>query len=285
MTKTRIQGGSTLRVKNRIVKVICMILLTTLMTACGNVNSLKVKLGIVNKDFEYINEGKINKVTIQNIRDKGFTFIVTDKEAIKDLYDILSKAKEVDNKITLEPDYMLEFHEGLNKVHKFSYVAGLDKKDAGNLYSDDKIYIVSKRLDDDIIKNFWNIRSPKEFKDVYYTSILNALEDYKKEIGENKKIGIEINDDAVSKFILTMDLEEFKDKLGTNTEIIKNDDRNNYEVVVEVKTEGYKTDIYKSIITIYNKETKKETKYYFVNKYNFASWSINFTKDKAPENF
>lgn len=269
----------------RLFKALSIIFVVSMLMGCSKVDTMKVKLGIINKDFEYINEGRINKVTIQNIRDKGFTFIVTDKEAIKDLYDIMSKAKEVENKITLEPDYELEFHEGVNKVHKFSYVAGLDKKDAGNLYSSDKIYVVSKRLDDDIIKNFWNIRSTREFKDVYYNSILKAVEDYRKSVGESKKIGIDINDDDVSKFILTMDLEEFKEKLDTNTEMIKNDDRNNYEIIGEVKTEGYKANLYKSVITFYNKESKKETKYYFVNKYDFISWSFNFTKDKVPENF
>jgi hypothetical protein len=271
--------------QRRLAKAISIICIASMLMGCSKVDTMKVKLGMINKDFEYINEGRINKVIIQNIRDKGFTFIVTDKEAIKDLYDIMSKAKGVENKITLEPDYELEFHEGVNKVHKFSYVAGLDKKDAGNLYSNDKIYVVSNRLDDDIIKNFWNIRSPKEFKEVYYNSILKAVEDYRKAVGISKKIGIDINDEEVSKFILTMDLEEFKEKLDTNTEMIKNDDRNNYGIIVEVKTEGYKTDSYKSIITFYDKETKKETKYYFVNKYDFVSWSFSFTKDKAPENF
>lgn len=274
-----------MRGKKRLAQAISIILITSLMIGCSKVDTVKVKLGMVNKDFEYINEGRINKVIIQNIRDKGFTFIVTDKKAIKDLYSIMSKAKEVENKITLEPDYILELHEGVNKVHKFSYVAGLDKKDAGNLYSNDKIYVVSKRLDDDIIKNFWNIRSPKEFKEVYYKTILKAIEDYRKDIDANKKIGIDINDEEVSKFILTMDLEEFKDSLDSNTEMIKNDDRNNYDIIVEVKTEGYKTDLYKSVITFYNKDTKKETKYYFVNKYDFISWSFSFTKDKMPENF
>ncbi|MFU0825778.1 MAG: Lipoprotein [Clostridium sp.] len=269
---------------NVLIMVIVMIV-SNFLTGCARVEDLKVKLGMKNKDFEYINEGRISKITIQNKRDKGYTFIITDKDAIKELYDILSKAKEVENKITLEPDYILEFQEGVNKVHKFNYVAGLDKKDLGNLYGDDKIYVVSKRLDDDIMKNFWNIRKPNKFNEVYYTSMLKAIEDYRKTVGKDKKIGIDINDEEVAKFILTMDIEEFKEKLGNNEEIITNGDRNKYDITMDIETQGYKTDIYKCIITFYDKETKKETKYYFVNKYELNYWKFNFTKDKKPKNF
>ncbi|MBE6043927.1 hypothetical protein CPAL_15620 [Clostridium thermopalmarium DSM 5974] len=271
--------------KIKVTAIMLVIILCIFFAGCARIDDLKVKLGIKNKDFEYINEGRISKITIQNKRDKGYTFIITDKDAIKELYDILSKAKEVENKITLEPDYILEFHEGMNNVHRFNYVAGLDKKDLGNLYSDDKIYVVSKRLDNDIMQNFWNIRKPNKFNEVYYTSMLKAIEDYRKTIGKDKKIGIDISDEEVAKFILTMDIEEFKEKLGDNEKMITDGDRNKYDITMDIETQGYKTDIYKCIITFFNKETKKETKYYFVNKYDLNYWKFNFTKDKKPENF
>nr|WP_272508977.1 hypothetical protein [Clostridium ganghwense] len=252
---------------------------------CGQIDKLKVKMGMKNKDFEYIKQGKVNKVIIQNVRDKGFTFIVTDKNSIKELYDILSEAKEVNNKISLEPDYTLELHEGINKVYKFNYIAGYDKSDAGNLYSGDKMYIVSKRLDDDIIKIFWDIRIPKQFKEVYHNSMLKALDDYSKALKGDEKIGIDIDDEEVAKFILTMDIEEFKEKLKNNQEIIKNDDRDKYDITMDICTEGYKSDIYKCIITFFNKKTKKETNYYFINKYELGTWNFNMSKDKKPENF
>lgn len=265
--------------------VILIIAFSSIFMGCSRLDNIKVKVGMKNEDFEYINQGRINRVVIQNKRDKGYTFIITDKDAIKELYDILSKAKPVESKITLEPDYTLEFHEGINNIHRFNYVAGLDKKDLGNLYSEDKIYIVSKRLDDDIMKNFWNIRKPNEFQGVYYASMMRAIEDYRKSIGNDKKIGIDINDEEAAKFILTMDVERFKENLGKNEEIITNDDRNKYDVTMDMMTTGYKTDIYKCVITFFDKKAQKETKYYFINEYDLGSWSSNFTKDKQPENF
>lgn len=271
--------------KNYWLFFICIVIFSTIFSGCSKIDDAKVRLGIKNKDFDYIRDGKISKVVIQNKRDKGFTFIVTDKEAIKDLYDILSSSKQVDNKITLEPDYILEFHEGVKQVHKFSYVAGLDKKDAGNLYSEDKVYIVSKRLDDDIIRNFWNIRTPKEFHNVYYESMLKAIKDYRKSVGNEKTIGVDSSDEEVAKFILSMDLKEFSGNLDSKTEIIQNDDRNKYDITMDIETQGYKSDIYKCIITFYDKSTKKENKYYFINNYELGSWRFSFTKDKEPENF
>lgn len=261
------------------------IFFSTALVGCNQIDTLKMRLGIKNNDFEYIKQGKVNKVIIQNIRDKGFTFIITDKNSIKDLYDILSSAKEVSDKTYLEPDYIIEFYESIDKIHKFKYIVGFDKKDAGNFYGDGKKYIVSNTLDDDILKNFWNLRVPKKFEEVYYGSILKAIEDYSKTLDNNKKIGIDMTDEEVAKFILTLDLEEFKEKLDDNAEIIQNDNRNKYEITMDISTYGYKTEIYKCIITFFNKENKKETKYYFVNKYNLNSWTFNMTKDKEPENF
>ncbi|KEH92622.1 hypothetical protein [Clostridium botulinum] len=269
-------------------KLMClalMVIFSTTLMGCSSGNSLKVKMGLKNNNFEYIKEGRISKVVIQNNRDKGFTFIITDKSAISDLYGILSKAKKVDQKIKLKPDYTLEFYEGLDKVHRFNYIAGLDKKEAGNLYSDKQIFIVSKRLDDDIMKNFYNIRIPNEFKNVYYSSILNAIKDYRKTIGDDKRIGIDLNDQEIAKFVLTMDVEEFKDELGKNEEIITDDNRNKYDITMDITTEGYKKDKFKCIIKFYDKINKKETKYYFVDEYSLNSWKFNFTKDKMPKDF
>lgn len=271
--------------KLRILVIVLIMAFSGNLMGCDQIDNLQVKFGMKNKDFEYIKEGKINKVTIQNIRDKGFTFIVTDKNSIRELYNILSEAKEVNNKISLEPDYTLEFYESIDKVHKFNYVAGLDKTDAGNLYGDNKIYIVSKSLDDNIIKNFWDIRIPKEFKNVYYNSMIKALEDYSKDLKSDEKIGLDIDDEEVAKFIMTMDIEEFKENLKSNEEIIKNDDRNKYDITMDISTEGYKSHIYKCIITFLNKKTKKETKYYFVNNYDLGAWKFNMSKDKKPEKF
>ena len=192
---------------NRSIILAVILIFSLCFTGCSKLDSMKVKLGLKNNDFEYIKQNKIEKIVIQNTRDQGYRFVVTDKKAIQELYEILSSAKEVKEKSTLKPDYVFEMHEGHNKVHKFNYVAGLDKSNGGNLYSDDKIYIVSKRIDNDIIKNFWNIRIPKDFTDIYYNSILKTLNEYLKDTKSNKSIGINLDEDIdIAKFILSTDL-------------------------------------------------------------------------------
>lgn len=223
-----------------------------------------------NNDFEYIKQGKIKKIVIQNTRDPGFRFVVTDKKAISELYDILSTAKEAQNKSTLEPDYIFEMQEGINKTYTFNYIAGLDKKDAGNLYSEDKVYVVSKRIDNDIIKSFWNIRKPKNFNSIYYGLILSQVEQYAKEEGKDKTIGINIYDDVeIAKFILSTDLENFKRNLqerAPDAEMIstpkEGNTPKNYDSVMTVRTVGYKTFLYKCEITFLDKQKNSEKKYF-----------------------
>lgn len=272
---------------SRSIILAAILIFSLCFTGCGKLDSMKVKLGLKNNDFEYIKQNKIEKIVIQNTRDQGYRFVVTDKKAIQELYEILSSAKEVKEKSTLKPDYVFEMHEGHDKVHKFNYIAGLDKANGGNLYSDDKIYIVSKRIDNDIIKNFWNIRIPKDFTDIYYNSILKALNEYLKDTKSNKSIGVNLDEDIdIAKFILSTDLEDFKSKLKdkyANANLVKGDN-SKYNVLMTVKTQGYKRLLYKSTITFYDRTEKSETKYYVKAEYVNRSWDIGVYKSK-PDGF
>lgn len=272
--------------KNKLIIFCFIIIASFIFTGCKSFDGIKVKLGVKNTDFEYIEQGRIKKIIIQSTRDKSFRFVVTDEVAIKDLYEILSSAKEVTKKSTLESDYIFEMYEGVDKVHKFSYIAGLDKKDGANLYSADKSYIVSKRIDNDIIENFWNIRKPIDFKTVYYDSILKVVSKHIKDDDKSKKIFVDINEDnEVSKFILSTDLEAFKSKLLNNSNALLVKDKNTgYDELISVKTEGYKSTIYKSSVTIKNKSNENEKKYYVVAKYD-KGWNIETFEDEKPNGF
>jgi hypothetical protein len=273
--------------KGKLVMFSFIIIAVFMFTGCKNFDELKVKLGVKNDDFEYIKQGKIKKIIIQSTRDKSFRFVVTDEIAIKDLYEILSIAKEVSTKSTLDSDYIFEMYESIDKVHKFDYIAGLDEKDGANLYSKDKSYIVSERIDNDIIQNFWNIRKPIDFKTVYYNSILKVLDNYIKGDIKNQNILLDISEDNnVSKFMLSTDLETFKNNLLNDYNIVLLKDKNtDFDTLVTVKTEGYKATIYKSIVTIKNSLNEKEKKYYVVAKYDKGLWNIETFEDKKPDKF
>jgi hypothetical protein len=260
--------------------LIACVLFSTLFSGCTAVEKLQIRFGLKNLDFEYIKQDKIDKIVIQSTRDLGFRFIVTDKRTIKELYDILSSSKKVDEKSSLEPDYIFEMYEGDETVYKFKYITGLEKTDAGNLYSDegDDIYIVSKRIDNDIIRNLWNLRKPREFEKVYYGSILKVLDTYKDEINKGGKIGIDISEDIdVAKYIFSTDLENFKDNLKailSNAELV-NKNRDDFDILVTVKTQGYKSDKYRSAITVHNNKEKSEQKYYTGCRHENGEWDIN----------
>jgi hypothetical protein len=266
--------------------IISVLSVTFFINGCSRIEDFQVKYGWRNRDFEYIKQNKVNKVIIQSTRDSGFRFTVTDKRTIRDLYDILSKANPVEEKSNLQPDYIFEMYED-SQVYKFSYVAGLDKQNLGNFYSDEAIYIVSKRIDNDIVRNLWNIRKPREFHNVYYKSILMVLNKISSEIDSEYKVGINISEDIdVAKYLLSMDIDNFTENyraIMRNAELVSQN-KETFDVLVTVKTYGYRSDVYKSIITVQNKKEKSEVKYYVNNRHENGEWDYNVTLER-PMNF
>jgi len=240
-----------------------------------------------NNAFEFMKEKKATKITIQSTRDKSYKFTVTDVGVAQEIYKILSSAKEVDTKSPLEADYIFEIYEGPDKVHKFNYIAGLDKNDGANFYNDDKNYIVSKRLDNDIIKNFWNIRIPIDFQNVYYNTIYEAVDMYKKSKEDNPKIGINMSSDLeMSKFILSTDLLNFEQRFNKMSDValVKDAKVEGFDIVMNINTEGYTSTKYKAIITFKGHAGEYETNYYVVNKYEKGEWKIGLY-EKKPDDF
>jgi hypothetical protein len=276
-----------LKLKKVIAYTLASVFISISLSGCSGIDSAKVSLGLKNTDFEYIKQSKIKKIVIQSTRDPGFRFVVSDQNAISDLYDVLSSAKVVAEKSTLDPDYILEMDEGNGTVHKFKYVAAVGKTGSGNLYSDSKIYTVSKRIDNDIIKNFWNIRKPKNFESIYYNSFKKTIDEYFSDKDKNQSIGVNLGDDVdVAKFLLSADLEDFQDSLKgkyKNSEIVK-ENKGQYDTLVTIKTQGYKSTLYKAIVTFWDKKDQTEVKYYIFNKYENGGWNVNITKEK-PDDF
>ncbi|KOF57176.1 MULTISPECIES: hypothetical protein [Clostridium] len=275
----------------RLVSFFILILLIFSTSACEKVDKIQVKMGLKNEDFNYMKQGKIRKIIIQSTRDRGFRFVVTSPETINEIYDILSSAKIASQKSTLDPDYIFDLYKSDKvKYDSFYYIAGIDKKDGGNLYNNKKKYIVSGRIDNDIIKDFLDIdakRLPNNFNKVYYPMILQALNQYESSgVDKNKTIGINFKDDVNAlKYILSTDIEDFKKKLPSNASIIK-DDKVSTDIVEKVETRGYKTDAYKCKITFYDNKTMIQKVYYAVCSYDKGkySWTISIS-DSQPANF
>ncbi len=270
--------------KNKSLLLIVLVI-SLFFTGCRYVDKANIWLKLKNEDFEYLKDGNVEEIVIQSTRDAGFRFIVTDKSTIRDLYSLLSSGKKVETKSNLEPDYIFEIHQSSEEVYTFNYVAGLGGNE-GNFYNDEKIYRVNKRLDNDIISNMSYLRKPRDFNDIYYESILSVLSKYGSEINpEGKKIGINLSEDLdCAKYILSADLEDFKYDLKNtmkNAELIG--DSKDYPLTITVKTEGYKTNVYKSILTMNNNEDGSEKKYYVRGDHENRSWNIKIFNEKPSD--
>ncbi len=262
-----------------------IMIISVLFTSCGALDNVFMKIGFKNDRFEYIKEGNVIKVVIQSIRDKNFKFIITDKTVLDELYDILSKAKVSEESSTLNPDYIFELHLSGNKIQKYYYIAGLDKENKGNFYNEDEKYIVSKRLDNDLLDNFFNIRTPVKFKNIYYDSIIEVLDIYNESF-DSDKINIYINKDRESaKFILSIEEEDFKEKLENKYDnVVLNQEMGKSAIDMVVSTVGYKSTIIKMKIEFMQKgNVLKE--FYILGNYENKKWIINVYKDEKPSDF
>lgn len=274
---------------------ICMAIMV-FFSGCSQIDTVKVKLGLKNNDFEYIKQGKVKQIVIQNTRDSSYKFVVTSSSAISEMYDILSDAKPVATKSPLDPDYTFILYENAKVVHKFNYIVGLDSKENGNLYSDDKCYIVPSRIDSGILKNFSGQRTPKDFNKLYYNFIIQCMNKYKKDTKSgNKSFIVDLNDDVdVAKYIFSTDLAQFEQDLPSNAKYMKKQS-DTADITETVVTTGYKYGsfkykssksntgyIYRATVTFEDNSTKEDKKYYIVGTYlnEDDGWNIDIS-DKS----
>lgn len=274
--------------KSKILLITLVIIISTLFSGCELVDDGMVKLGLKNKDFEYIKENKVSQIVIQSTRDAGFRFVVTDKNAINNIYDIVSSGKVKESKSTLDADYIFDIYIG-EEVKSYKYVVSASDSDTGNFYDDKKAYLISKNLDDTIINNLSFVRKPRDFEDVYYKCILDVLEAKKDDLKEDNKVGVNIAGDVdCLKYMFSTDLEQFKkdiDKVLPKTTLVENNS-DDFDTVITVKNRGYSSKIFKTTITVDDKKNKIYETYYVSAVYESKGWNIDIGKvNTKPENW
>ena len=274
--------------KSKILLIAFVIIMTTLFSGCEAIDNGMVKLGLKNNDFEYIKENKVNQIIIQSTRDAGFRFVVTDKNAINDIYDIVSSGRIKESKSKLDADYIFDIYIG-DEVKSYKYVVSASDSDTGNFYDDEKAYLISKNLDDTIIKNLSFVRKPRDFEDVYYKCILDVLEEKKDSLKEDNKVGVNIAGDVdCLKYMFSIDLEQFKkdiDKILPGTTLVENNS-DDFDTVITVKNRGYSSKIFKTTITVDDKKNKIYETYYVSAVYESKGWDIDIGEvNTKPENW
>ena len=120
----------------------------------------------------------------------------------------------------------------------------------------------------------------------YYGSIIQFLNIRKDITANSDKVGIDSSPWEGAKYLFSTEIEEFKDDLSKTLSSAKVVDNNSeeFDVLVTIKTQGYKTTVYKAIITVYDRIDKSETKYYISNVHENGEWNINVTNTK-PNKF
>lgn len=272
-----------------IILIALLIIFTYSFVGCDILDSVQVKLKIKNQDFDYIIQENVDKIIIQNSRDPGFRFIVTDNSAIRDIYDILKKGKIRDEKTSLDPDYVLEVYIG-DEVKKYQYVVNVDENGVGNFYNDDNIYDISNDLDQTIRQNLSFISKPKNFEEIYYDSIIEVLKKDKDQLDDSEhKVGIDISGDVnCLKYMFSVDLLDFKNKMQKEISNIQltNNNLSDFDTIITVKNAGYSTKIFKTTITVDNQKDKVYETYYVSGSYEYKGWKITVSEaNEKPDNW
>jgi hypothetical protein len=256
------------------------------MTGCTLVDDAMVNLGFRNKDFDYIKDKQVDRIIIQSARDTGFRFVVTDQNAIDDIYETLRDGKIEDSKTDLAPDYVFEIHIG-DEVKYYKYVAYLDSNGVGNFYDDQSNYKISKNLDETILQNLSFIRKPRDFDNIYYKSIIEVLEAEQTKLSSDNKVGIDINGDVdCLKYMFSVELEGFKKDIKDvipNISLIE-DNKENYDTIITVKNKGYSSKIFKTTITVDNKKDKVYETFYVKGIYEYKNWNITVSEPNEKPN-
>ena len=275
--------------KNRkfIFIILSVLIAATMLSGCTFIDNMKVKMNLRNEKFDYMKENTVDKIIIQNVRDSGFRFIVNDSQAIKDIYKSLAKGKIEKEKTTLDPDYIFEVWMG-DEVKKYSYVVGSDSKKVGNFYDDEYAFSVPKNLENTIMQNLSFIRKPRDFQYIYYQSILKVAEAKKNDIGD-LKVGIDISGDTdCLKYVFSTELEDFKKNLKKvlpNAELVDNNSKD-FDVVMTVKNRGFSSKVFKTLISVENKNDKSLENYYISAEYNLKTWDINVSEvNQKPQDW
>ncbi len=251
--------------KNRkfIFIILSVLIATTMLSGCTFIDNMEVKMNLRNEKFDYMKENTVDKIIIQNVRDSGFRFIVSDSQAINDIYKSLAKGRIEKEKTTLDPDYTFEIWMG-DEVKKYSYVVGTDSRNVGNFYDDEYAFSVPKNLENSIMQNLSFIRKPRDFQYIYYQSILKVAEAKKSAIGD-LKVGIDISGDTdCLKYVFSNQLEEFKKnlrKILPNSDIVDNNSKD-FDVIITVNNRGFNSKVFKTLISVENKIDKSLEKYY-----------------------
>lgn len=264
--------------RRRLSSIFLIFIILFTVTGCSSL--FKIKKG--NTDFEYLDKGEVIKVIIQSTRDRGFRFAVTDPETIKELYSSLSGAVPAEEKSTMDPDYIFEFHILGQEPRKYSYVAGAqENQNTGNLYGEGKIYHLMDRIDNRIIMNLNAMRKPVNFKTAYYGSVLDAVKAMRADFPEGRVNLIISEDREIQKYQMSYEIAEFAQELSSRN-VILNGEEGSEQTEAKIVTEGYKTDFYKGYLEVRDGVSKKTRKYYIISRYREDRWEISVSGTK-PE--
>jgi len=117
--------------------------------------------------------------------------------------------------------------------------------------------------------------------------MLSCLDKYVSSNKDGGNVGVNIfSDNMAARFQISTEIEEFKkkaNKLKSVTFMDTSVTRDDFNVVMNIKTEGYTSKKYKGIVTFENTEKASSTSYYISNVYEHGEWKFSISDEKPKE--
>ncbi|MGL4847905.1 MAG: hypothetical protein ACRC28_03110 [Clostridium sp.] len=275
--------------KKVIAIIVVVIAAILIFLGFGPVNTILVKLGFRNNAFNYIKQTKVDKIVIQNSRDPGFRFIITDPKAINQLYETLSHGSVRPKGNSLQPDYIFEIYTG-DQIKKYDYVVGVDTSGEGNFWDGSQAFQVPKNLEDTIINNLSFINKPRDFNEIYYGSILKVINQTKQSYEKDgAKVGVDLMGDVECvKYLYSNDLQQFTKEIQKSVPgaQLVNGNFGDFNVIISANNRGYSTNLFKTIITVDDRQNNVYQQYYVIGKFDFNKWEIEVSKpNQVPKDW
>lgn len=277
---TRVEG--VFDVKKNIAVVIIMFVAITLC-GCNPLKSFKWNFNSISTSLENELKGAARIVFI-NTKDPGLKFTVADSKVIGQISNVIARIKAVGTSTDIKPDYTITFYLPNGVTKSFSYWMGVAEngKDINLKDEQGTYYRIPESLDAYIVNSTKMWLRPKNFVDLYSTSLSECITQLQKEKGKETVVGVDVTSDRrMRKYTMSYEDERLFNSISAEGYKIEPfTEKGKFTYVVSYVTSIYNSDKAKILIEAVKVQDKtKETFIADAVLEDGSNWAIKISKE------
>lgn len=223
-----------------------------------------------------IKSSKMQRIVITNNRYAG-RYTIIDKKSISDFANDVVMASNATEDSKLEPDFIIEFYNDIEKVATFKYIAGINGKKTANLIDENgRLYHMSSSIEDDFMNRMMNKDNYKNVSE-YYISLLKLLAG-KVKVNSGDTIAVDISKDyIVTRSITSVEQKDILDNVDAGgARILFPSETKSQKYLIKINTDSY-TDKSSSGTASITDRKNNVVKYNIIGTYEGGTWDYHIT--------